>query len=297
VIGRVCALVPAALAACGGPTVVRPSGAQAQLSLAADARMVTIPAGQYIAGSTPEERITAYDDFFSTSGSDTAREHKWFDGEEDRHQTRLPAFRIDLMPVTQVEFAEYVIAGRAPKPSIDEAAWKAQGFKQDYATEVVRYVWQDIHPPRGREDHPVVLVTQPEAAAYCAWRGELAGEARRLPTAEEYEKAARGEAGFSYPWGHVYEADRLNSHVKGPGDTTPAGSYNTGVSPYGVLDLAGNVFQWTSTKGTGDKMLVKGSAWEDWAGLGRGASSHGRPRTARHVIVGFRCAADAPVVQ
>ncbi|MBX3160008.1 MAG: SUMF1/EgtB/PvdO family nonheme iron enzyme [Deltaproteobacteria bacterium] len=289
--GRAAVLV--ALAACGPPPKPRPSGAHAQLSLAADARMVTVPAGQYISGSTPEERLAAYDDFFTTAGNDTAREHKWFDNEEDRHVARLPTFRIDLMPVTQVEYAEFVNAGRVPRPSIDEGAWKAQGFKQDYQTEVTRYVWQDVHPPHGREDHPVVLVTHTEAESYCAWRGELAGAKRRLPSAEEYEKASRGEAGFAYPWGQTYEADKLNSRVQGPGDTTPAGAYSNGASPFGVLDLAGNVFQWTATPApSGDKMLVKGSAWEDWAGLGRGASSHGRHRGARHVIVGFRCAAD-----
>jgi len=283
------------LAACGSsPPTVQPSHAGGQLSRAADARMVTVPAGQYIAGSTPEERTTAYDDYFDTAGQDGAREHKWFDREEDRHISKLGVFRIDLMPVTQVEFEEFVAAGKAPAPAIDEAAWQAQGFEQDFTAQVARFVWHDGKPPPGHEDHPVVLVTQREAAAYCAWRGELVGEPRRLPTAAEFEKAARGDAGFVYPWGNTFESGKLNSAVKGPGDTTPAGSFSDGASTFGVLELAGNVFQWTSTPAEAGKLLVKGSAWDDYAGVGRGASGHGRAATARHIIVGFRCAADAP---
>ena len=143
-------------------------------------------------------------------------------------------------------------------------------------------------------DHPVVLVTYGEAEKYCAWRGAQKGEKRRLPTAAEYEKAARGDGGLAYPWGNTYEADKLDSAVRGPGDTVPVGQYVTGASPYGVLDLAGNVFEWTATPFSDGKMTVKGSAWEDYAGVGRGASRHGRAPKVRHVIVGFRCAADAP---
>ncbi len=283
-----------AVAACGSPMPPRAPSARAPLSLAADDHMVLVPAGSYIAGSTPEERAAAYDDYRASSGHDTAREHHWFDHEDDRHLVAvMPAFRIDLMPVTQAQYGELVAAGGARPPAIDEAAWRAQAFVQDYATEVTRFVWSDSRPPAGREDHPVVLVTWAEADRYCRWRGEQRGEPRRLPTADEYEKAARGDHGFTYPWGNAYEADKLNSAVAGPRDTVAVGSYVAGASPYGVLDLAGNVFEWTSTPFAEGKMTVKGSAYEDYAGLGRGAGRHGRTPTIRHVIVGFRCAADA----
>lgn len=281
----------AVVAACSAkPDPVNPSAQFAPLSLAKDAQMIGIPAGNYIAGSTPEERGAAYDDYQRTAGHDAARTHKWFDGEEDRHVALLDAFRIDLMPVTQAEYAEYVRAGQAPPPTIDEAAWAAQGYVQDYAT-VTRFLWRDSVPPVGREDHPVVLVTWDEATGYCTWRGRLSGTQRRLPSEREFEKAARGEQGLAYPWGNLYEPDKLNSAVKGPRDTMPVGHYVDGASPYGVLDAAGNVFQWTSTPFAPGKMTVKGSAWDDFAGLGRGAGRHGRPVGARHVIVGFRCAA------
>jgi formylglycine-generating enzyme required for sulfatase activity len=281
-------------AACSStPDAVHPGNAAlAPLSLAKDQHMVLIPEGQYVAGSTVEERNAAYDEYMNTAGHDTAREKKWFEGEEDRHVAMLPAYRIDLMPVTQAEYAEFVTAKLAPPPLIDEAAWQAQGFVQDYAT-VQRFLWQDGAPPQGREDHPVVLVTWDEATKYCQWRGSLSGDQRRLPSEAEYEKAARGDGGLAYPWGNVYEADKLNSAVKGPGDTTPVGQYVEGKSPYGVLDAAGNVFQWTSTRFKPGHMTVKGSAFEDYGGIGRGASRHGRPVGARHVIVGFRCAAPA----
>jgi toxoflavin biosynthesis protein ToxD len=285
-------LVILALLGCGG-SQARPQTAHAMLSVAADERMVVVPAGDYILGSTPEERAAAYDDYQQSAGTDAARENKWFEREQDRRISELAAFRIDLMPVTQAQYAEMVIAGKAKAPAIDEVAWKAQGFAQDFEAEVARFVWKDGRPPHGREDHPVVLVSFTEAASYCAWRGELRGEPRRLPTAAEYEKAARGETGLNYPWGNTFEPAKLNSAVAGPKDTTPAGQFNDGASPFGVLELAGNVFQWTSTAEQGEQMVVKGSAWEDFAGVGRGASFHGRAKTARHVIVGFRCAAGA----
>jgi formylglycine-generating enzyme required for sulfatase activity len=284
----------ATIAACSAPPEPAHPGATAiaPLSLAKDQQMILVPAGQYIAGSTPEERSAAYDAYLETAGHDTARENRWFEGEEDRHVALLDDYRIDLMPITQVEYAEFVATKRVPPPAIDAAAWRAQGFVQDFAV-VERFNWQDGRPPEGREDHPVVLVTWGEATAYCKWRGELVGEERRLPTEAEYEKAARGQNGLANPWVNANEADKLNSAVKGPGDTTPVGQYITGKSPYGLLDAAGNVFQWTSTPFKDGEMTVKGSAWEDYGGVGRGASRHGRPVGARHVIVGFRCAAPA----
>ncbi len=283
-------------------------GAPAPLSRAADAQLVLVPGGRSIAGSTPEERALAYDDFFATAGHDGARERRWFEREEERGMVELPAFLIDAMPVTNAAYAEMVADGAAPPPMIDAETWARQGFSQDWATEVQRQVWVDGHPPAGREDHPVTLVTWDQAAAYCAWRGAAVGAPRRLPTAWEFEKAARGAEGMPYPWGATFDQAKLDARVGGPGDTVAVGSYPDGVSPYGVLDAAGNVFQWTATPwppptttptpgpvpAVAAEMTVKGSAWDDFGGLGRGAAWHGRPRSIRHAIVGFRCAADPP---
>nr|HEX4312787.1 SUMF1/EgtB/PvdO family nonheme iron enzyme [Kofleriaceae bacterium] len=251
--------------------------------------MIAIPAGAYIAGSTRAERDRAYDDYLATAHADTARAQHWFEREAPRHTAELPAFRVDATPVTNAAYAEFVAATGTPPPAITAAAWAAQHLAQDYDREVARFVWPSATPPAGRGDHPVVLVTHAEAAAYCAWRG-----GRRLPTADEFEKAARGRAGRVYPWGDDYDAARLDSAVAGPRDTAPVGSFPAGASPYGVLDLAGDVFEWTATPFTADasKFTVKGAAWDDFGGVGRGAALHGRPATLRHAIVGFRCAAD-----
>ncbi len=284
------------------PIVDRPDrdvtwhGSAASLSRAADAQMVVVPASRSIAGSTPEERVAAYDAHALTSGGSAARDAGWFDREESRHVVALPAYRIDLMPVTNAAYAEFVVDGGAPAPAMDEATWAAQGFSQHWPDEVVRHAWIDGRPPPTREDHPVVLVAWDDAAAYCAWRGQVVGQDRRLPSAHEFEKAARGVEGLPYPWGVTFDAARLNSAIGGPRDTVPVGGLPAAASPFGVLDTAGNVFQWTATPwppggSSRAKMTVRGSAWDDFAGLGRGAAWHGRTRTIRHVIVGFRCAA------
>jgi formylglycine-generating enzyme required for sulfatase activity len=286
------ALVAVVVAGCSSPAVSHPQSGTAPLSVASDAQMLLIPAGKYIAGSTPEEREAAYDDFAKSAGNETAREHKWFDGEDDRHVvTEMPAYHIDLMPVTQGEYAEFVLATGAHAPAIDEDGWKREGFAQDYAS-VMRFVWKDGTPPAGRADHPVVLVTWDEARRYCQWRGQQAGAPRRLPTEGEFEKASRGDSGLSYPWGNAFESDKLDSAVYGPGDTMPVGTFTKGASPFGMLDAAGNVFEWTATPFKQGQMTVKGSSWEDYAGVGRGASRHGRAPEVRHSIIGFRCAAD-----
>jgi len=275
------------LAACGAPIgVTAVHATSAQLSLAADAHMIVVPGGRYISGSTPEERASAFEDYERTSGDDAVETRPPFDRELDRHNATLAAFRIDLMPVTQAAYAEFVAEAHAAPPAIDPAAPAAA---QELAR---RFVWIAGRPPAGREDHPVVLVAWSDAARYCAWRGQLLGVARRLPTADEFEKATRGDNGLAYPWGNLFEAKKLNSAAGGPGDTTPVGTYTDGASPYGVLDLAGNVLEWSATPATGDDMLATGSAFDEPGGIGRGASRHVFARTARRPELGFRCAGD-----
>ena len=130
---------------------------------------------------------------------------------------------------------------------------------------------------------------KPSATARGA--ASCAGEPRRLPTEAEYEKAARGDGGLAYPWGNTFEADKLNSAREGAGRHDAGRQFVDGASPYGVLDVAGNVFQWTSTPFT--------TRPDDREGLGVGGlrAASGAARrgtagrsTARHVIVGFRCA-------
>ncbi len=257
--------------------------------------MITILKGPFRLGSTKAERDQAYEDYLATSGRDTARELGWFEREPEATTVSLPAYRIDLHPVTQRAFAEFVVSTNARPPHISAADWRRQGFVQNYEQEVARFNWTGASPPNGRERHPVVLVPWAAAAAYCKWRGRLVGATRRLPSASEFEKAARGPGQSIYPWGNTFDATRLNSAVKGPRDTTEIESFTNGNSALGASDVAGNVFQWTSTPwphGKG-RMTVKGSAWDDQGGLGRAAAAHGRRTTISHAIVGFRCAGPA----
>jgi formylglycine-generating enzyme required for sulfatase activity len=283
----------ASLAACG-PRAARPADrdAPAPVSRAADAAMIAVPAGTYVAGSTAAEREQAYADAERTAGDDRARRGAWFAREEERHDATLPAFTLDRTHVTDAAYREFLVATGRAGPTIDRAAWQRQGYVQDYDREVARFGWHGQDFPAGRADHPVVLVTYEEAAAYCAWRGRVVGAPRFLPSAAQLEKAARGEAGRIYPWGDAWDETRLDSAVAGPRDTEPVGSHPFGAGPYGHLDLAGEAFEWTSTPWPfdGSKQTLKGSAWDDDAGVGRGAARHGRPRTIRHAIVGFRCA-------
>lgn len=289
------------LAACSGTSATRAPGSadlyrggEAPHSRAADRSMIDIPAGRFVAGSTPEERAQGYGDYLRTAAHDGAREGKWFDREEDRHVVDLPGYAIDLTPVTNAAYAEFIADTGRTAPAVDAETWTSYGFTQDYDAEVARFNWSDGQPPPGRADHPVVLVTWHDAHDYCAWRGDLIGATRRLPTAHEYERAARGDDGLAYPWGQSYEATLLNDRVRGPGDTVSVGSFSEGVSPHGMLDAAGNVFEWTATPWPGDdgSYTVKGSAWDDYAGVGRPAQRHGRRADIRHAIIGFRCAAD-----
>jgi formylglycine-generating enzyme required for sulfatase activity len=157
---------------------------------------------------------------------------------------------------------------------------------------VQRFLWGAGKPPPGRLTHPVVLVSQADAAAYCQWYGEVVGYPLRLPTEAQWEKAARGAKGVYFPWGDAFDPDLLNSYDRGPFDTVPVGQYPLGKSPYGVLDMAGQVFEWTSTtwKDTPLKFVVKGGSWDDLPGVTRCAARHGRPAHLKHILIGFRCA-------
>ena len=109
-------------------------------------------------------------------------------------------------------------------------------FKAFCKAKPYKYDWKAIKPQWGWIDnHPMVLVNWDDARAYCKWAG---GD---LPTEAQWEKAARGTDGRDYPWGNRFEATRLCTNTQ---STAPAGSFLTGVSPFGCLDMAGNVFQW-----------------------------------------------------
>ncbi|NOY62364.1 MAG: formylglycine-generating enzyme family protein [Gammaproteobacteria bacterium] len=129
----------------------------------------------------------------------------------------LPAYKIDKHPVTNAQYARFVLeTGHVPPLN-----------------------WKNGKIPSGKEYHPVTMVSWFNALAYATWAG------KRLPTEAEWEKAARGSDGRRWPWGDTMEPDRLNTYYN-VGDTTPVGSYPQGASPYGVMGMAGNVSEWTA---------------------------------------------------
>jgi formylglycine-generating enzyme required for sulfatase activity len=167
--------------------------------------MALIPAGEFLMGSDPEKDKGARDD------------------ELPQHRLFLPEYYMARTPVTNAQYAAFVRAAGHKPPDPGEGQ----------------------RPPQGKEDHPVILVTWDDAIAYCKWLAEVTGKPYRLPSEAEWEKAARGTDGRIYPWGNEWDAKRCNAEKIGYWDeTTPVGSYPQGASPYGLLDMAGNVVEW-----------------------------------------------------
>ena len=153
-------------------------------------------------------------------GSDPQKDRYAENNEQPQHTLYLPDYYMAKTPMTNAQYAAFV---------------QATGHKQPHH-------WEGGGPPRGKEDHPVVWVTWHDAVAYCNWLSEVTGKPYCLPSEAEWEKGPRGTDGRIYPWGNQWDAKRCNSFGKG---TTPVGAYPEGASPYGFLDMAGNVWEWT----------------------------------------------------
>ncbi|MEI6500207.1 MAG: SUMF1/EgtB/PvdO family nonheme iron enzyme [Armatimonadota bacterium] len=144
----------------------------------------------------------------------------------------LPDFAIDKTEVTTTQFCEFLNTVVAIK---DEAGHALLGTPQYLSIEEVNGHWQ---PKGGRERWPMGNVTWYGAAAYAKWAG------KRLPTEAEFEKAARGADGRKFPWGADFDAAKLRF---GQDNLGPVGGYPAGASPCGALDMAGSVWEWTSS--------------------------------------------------
>jgi formylglycine-generating enzyme required for sulfatase activity len=139
--------------------------------------------------------------------------------EYPQHTVYLDGFWIGKYEVTNAQYRKCVEAGACDEPE-DRDYYR----KPEY------------------DNSPVIYVDWYDAQDYAQWAGG------RLPTEAEWEKAARGTDGRTYPWGDVWDAKRCNTKDGGPGDLTPVGKYSpAGDSPYGVSDMAGNVWEWTSS--------------------------------------------------
>jgi formylglycine-generating enzyme required for sulfatase activity len=162
---------------------------------------------------------------------------------------------------------------------------------QEYLTflEESKYEWEGQGESLSEKaDHPVVEVSYEDATSYCKWLSEKEGAAIRLPTEEEWEKAARGEDGREYPWGDEFDQDKCNTEESGIGGTSEATRFPEGQSPYGCRDMAGNVWEWTSTKRKG-YFVIKGGSWLDDRVFARCAYRVDNDPINRIYFLGFRC--------
>ncbi len=158
-------------------------------------------------------------------GSLTELDHQAFGEEQPMHIVYLTDFALSRTPITNKQYADFVAATRHRSP---------EG-------------WQGSQPPRGKKDHPVVNVNWFDANAFCQWLAEQTGILYRLPSEAEWEKAARGVHANLYPWGNQWEDEKCNTVESGLHDTVEVGHFQHDRSPYEILDLAGNVFEWTNT--------------------------------------------------
>ncbi len=271
---------------------------QASLSFAqnrfSSPEIVTIPAGNFLSGSEREERNKAYSLDEKAYGHSTTRTQRWYESEHELQTLSLPQYSIMKKPVTRCEYAQFLDDTHHPSPQIEQVTWKAQRLKHTYKS-TLKFQWK-----RGEQDkfdrcqHPVVLVSHADAIAYARWLSIKSGRKWRLPNEFEWEKAARGLEGNLFPWGNRYDPSRLNSHDSGPFDTLPVGTFTHGTSPFGMLDAAGQVFEWTSTGDSQDqRFIVKGGSWDDkGCGVCRPAARHYRSQDIKHILVGFRLVTD-----
>ncbi len=261
-------------------------GAAAQ-DLAAPA-LIDIPAGPFMRGSGQPQREAAYRMDEAAYGHSVTREQRWYEDEFPYASEWLPRFSITRTLITNAHYADFLEATGRAAPDVDAATWASYGLVHPYARSR-RHAWAGGHLPDGRQDHPVVLVAFGDAMAYAHWLSARTGATWRLPTEAEWEKAARGPDGRWFPWGLGYDPARLNSHDRGPFDTLPVGRFPTGASPYGVLDMAGQVFEWTATPAGPGRHIVKGGSWDDkGCGVCRAAARHSRPAAIKHILIGFR---------
>ena len=196
--------------------------------------------------------------------------------EKPQHTVYLDAFWIDQTEITNAMYELCVQAGACRQPG-DTGYFSHSQYRR----------------------YPVVDVAWDDAKAYCSWAG------RKLPTEAQWEKAARGKDGRSYPWGEGITCDKAN-YGNCVGHQVNVGSYPAGASPNGALDMAGNVFEWVADwfndsyysvsppsnplgPDSGQIGALRGGTWGYDANNVRVARRQGTPRDARHDNLGFRC--------
>ncbi|MCS7011366.1 MAG: bifunctional serine/threonine-protein kinase/formylglycine-generating enzyme family protein [Anaerolineales bacterium] len=210
--------------------------------------------------------------------------------EHPQHEVYLDEYWIGKTPVTNRQYEVFVRA----------TGWQSPSH------------WKNGCVPSGKEDHPVVNVSWDDAVAFCEWLSRVSGKKIRLPTEAEWEKAARGTDGRMYPWGYKRPSKNMCNFAPGAlsfGEgTTPVGRYSPqGDSPYGCVDMAGNVWEWTadwyaadyyrfsptrnpSGPVNGRGRVLRGGAWVSDENAIRSAYRYWSLPNGRNDRIGFRCA-------
>ncbi len=243
------------------------------------AGMVRVPAGPFFMGCNKEVDSECADD------------------EKPGRNVRVEAFLIDKTEVTVAAYRECVKAGACSAGSLTTAF--LQGKVQTEWTKLCNW------GAPARERHPINCLSWAQAKAYCEWKK------KRLPTEEEWEKAARGADGRKYPWGNERYGRALVANIadvsvngqypklkfaEGYDDgfvaTAPVGRFSpAGDSPYGAKDMVGNVWEWTSDWYTQDKLrTVRGGSWFNDPPYARAGQRNGADPTERGASIGVRCA-------
>ena len=215
------------------------------------------------------------------------------DGDPDEvpeRQVYLKAFYIDRKEVSQEEYARFAKMTKRSLPKIE--------------------VFEDDQSKLLQPEFAAMSMSWDEAVAYCKWAG------KRLPTEAEWEKAGRGEGKRKYAWGDTFMNGRANANVDGSEDgyryLAPPGSFETGLSPYGIYDMTGNVAEWVADsydehyyqkapyrdpKGpeTGDLKVVRGGSWRETEHNTRLSKRFAAKHWRTDITIGFRCASDMEV--
>jgi len=270
------------------------------------AEMVLVSAGEFWMGSARAEADEAIAACAKQGPASSDSCRKFVEQEQPRHRVILEAFYIDKLEVTSALFERFVRATGYRTTAEHEGVGQVYGDRK--LNEVNAANWRSpFRPGTGAlPEHPVVQVSWLDAEAYCRWAG------KRLPTEAEWEKAARGTDGRQYPWGNRWDSSKANGGMT-VRTTAPVGSYPAGASPYGALDMAGNVAEWVADwvdatyyarspeqnprgPDSGQFRVTRGGTWHNSTfGLRSAGRNYGhRPSHRYHDGIGFRCAKDAP---
>ena len=296
--------------------VPAPAAGDVFIRPADEMEMVYVPEGEFIMGSTlVEVENTLQSCTERAVGPDCDR--AWFEWEQPQHTVYLDSFWIDRHEVTNEQFSHFVDATgyRTDAEREEGTSWVFTDGEWQVIEDVDwLHPWSPDANLLDQMDHPVIQMSWNDAQAYCAWAGG------RLPTEAEWEKAARGTDAPQYPWGYTFDGSRLNFCDRncemdwkdpdaddGYGRTAPVGSYPAGASPYGALDMAGNVWEWVADRydedyyshspntnppgpDSGEGRAVRGGSWFSLQYWARSAIRFRNfPDFATSYIVGFRC--------